>query len=68
MTSISGKPDPVVLHITAADIAEAFGKGLRDFQALPFYGISLGAVYAIGGLVIIVSITAYGMSYHLKTD
>ena len=52
-----------MLHVTVADIAEALGKGLRDFQALPLYGISLGAVYAIGGLVIIVSITAYGMSY-----
>ena len=63
MTSISGKPDPMVLHITVADVVEALSKGLRDLQALPSYGISLGAVYAIGGLVIIVSITAFGMSY-----
>jgi uncharacterized membrane protein len=63
MTSISGKPDPMVLHITVADVVEALSKGLRDLQALPSYGISLGAVYAIGGLVIIVSFTAFGMSY-----
>jgi hypothetical protein len=63
MTSISSKPDPAVLHITVADVVEALGKGLRDFRALPSYGIILGAVYAIGGLVIIVSITAFGMSY-----
>jgi uncharacterized membrane protein len=52
-----------VLHITVADVVEALGKGLRDFQALPSYGISLGVVYAIGRLVIIASITALGMSY-----
>ena len=63
MSSISDKPDPVVLHITVADVVEAFGKGLRDFQALPLYGISLGAVYAIAGLLIIFSISAFGMSY-----
>ncbi len=33
MTSVSGKIDPVVRRITAADIAEALGQGLRDFQA-----------------------------------
>ena len=63
MSAISNRSDPVVLQITVADVVEAFGKGLRDFQALPSYGISLGAVYALGGLVIIVSITAFGMSY-----
>jgi uncharacterized membrane protein len=63
MTSISGKRDPVVLRITAADVVEAFGKGLRDFQALTLYGLSFGALYAAGGLFIIFSITALGMSY-----
>src|SRR5262249_11894752 len=63
MTSISDKPDPIVLHITVADVVEAFGKGLRNFQALPLYGISLGAVYAIAGRLIIFSISAFGMSY-----
>ena len=36
--SISGKIDPVVRRIRAADIAEALGQGLRDFQAMPLYG------------------------------
>ena len=63
MTSISGKSDPVVLRITAADVVEALGKGLRDFQALPLYGLSLGALYAAGGIVIVLSITAFGISY-----
>ena len=35
MTSVSGKIDPVVRRIRTADIAEALGQGLRDFQAVP---------------------------------
>ena len=47
MTSISGKVDPVVRRITAADIAEALGQGLRDFQATPLYGLLFGALYGL---------------------
>lgn len=63
MTSISGKMDPVVLRITASDIAEAVGQGMRDFQALPLYGLCFGGLYAVGGILIILSITAFGMTY-----
>jgi len=63
MASISGKVDPVVRCITAADIAEALGKGLRDFQAAPLYGLAFGALYAGGGIVILLSLTAFGMIY-----
>ena len=63
MTSISGKPDPVVRHITHADIAEALSKGMRDFQAAPLYGVAIGGFFAIGGLLILSCITTLGMSY-----
>ena len=63
MTSISGKTDPVVLRITAADIIDALGRGLRDFQAMPLYGIVLGALFAGGGSLVILTTTAFGMSY-----
>src|SRR6267142_1063204 len=63
MTSVSGKIDPVVRRITAADIAEALGQGLRDFQAAPLYGLAFGALYAGGGIVILLSLTAFGMIY-----
>lgn len=63
MTAISGKSDPVVLRITVADVVEALGKGLRDFQALPLYGIGIGALYAAGGLVIVLGVATLGMSY-----
>ena len=63
MTSISGKSDPVVVRIAATDVVEALGKGLRDFQALPLYGLSFGVLYAAGGVAIVLSLTAFGMSY-----
>jgi uncharacterized membrane protein len=63
MTSVSGKIDPVVRRITATDIAEALGQGLRDFQAAPLYGLAFGALYAGGGIVILLSLTAFGMVY-----
>jgi len=63
MASISGKVDPVVRCITAADIAEALGKGLRDFQALPLYGLAFGTLYTVGGIVIVLCMTAFGIVY-----
>jgi uncharacterized membrane protein len=63
MTSISGKVDPVVRRITIADIAEAIGQGLRDFQAMPLYGLAFGILYAAGGIMIVLCLTAFGMVY-----
>src|SRR5215468_8342000 len=63
MTSISGKVDPVVRRITVADIADAFAHGLRDFQALPSYGLAFSALYAAGGIIIMLCLTQLGMVY-----
>src|SRR4051794_27036028 len=63
MTSISRKIDPGVRRISAADIAEALGQGLRDFQALPLYGLAFGGLYALGGILILLSLTAFGLVY-----
>lgn len=63
MTSVSGKSDPVVRRISAVDVVEALGRGLRDFQAAPFYGLMFGALYAAGGILIVLSVTALGMAY-----
>ena len=65
MTSVSGKADPVVRQITAADIVEALSQGLRDFQAVPLYGLGFGAFYAAGGIAIVLCLTAFGMVWHL---
>src|SRR5690242_14851382 len=59
--SISGKTDPVVRPIATADVAEALVEGLRDFQAMPLYGLVFGALYAAGGILIVLSLTAFGM-------
>jgi uncharacterized membrane protein len=63
MTTISGKTDPLVRRITAADVAEALAQGLRDFQAAPLFGLALGGIYAAGGLLIVLLVTALGMVY-----
>jgi uncharacterized membrane protein len=63
MTTVSGKVDPVVRRIAAGDIAEALSRGLRDFQAVPLYGLALGAFYAAGGIAILLCLTASGMVY-----
>jgi uncharacterized membrane protein len=63
MTSVSGKTDPVVRRISAMDVVEAFGRGLRDFQALPLFGLFFGGLYAAGGILIVLTATALGMSY-----
>src|SRR6185312_2308698 len=63
MTSVSGKQDPVVLRIGAADVIDALGKGLRDFQAMPLLGLGIGAVYAAGGILIVLCAAFFGMSY-----
>lgn len=63
MASISGKTDPVVRRISATDVTDALGKGLRDFQAMPLYGMILGALFAAGGTMAVLTTTAFGMSY-----
>jgi uncharacterized membrane protein len=63
MGSVSGKVDPVVRRVTAADIADALSEGLRDFQAVPLYGLAFGALYAAGGIAILLSLTAFGLVY-----
>jgi uncharacterized membrane protein len=63
MASISGRADPVVRRITVADIAEALSEGLRDFQAVPLYGLAFGALYAAGGIAILLCLTAFSMVY-----
>jgi uncharacterized membrane protein len=63
MDTAAGESDPVVRRITAADVVEALGQGLRDFQASPLYGLLFGGIYAVGGIAIVLSVTALGMVY-----
>lgn len=63
MASLSGKIDPVVRVVGARDVAEALAQGMRDFQAAPRFGLLFGTLYAAGGLVVVLSVTALGMTY-----
>jgi len=57
------RPDPVVRKITVNDIVDALAAGLRDFKSAPKYGLFFGAIYAFGGLFIILSASALNLSY-----
>lgn len=61
--TVSGKSDPVVRPIAFSEVVEALIEGLRDFQAAPLYGMALGAIYCVAGIVIVLSVTRLGMSY-----
>lgn len=63
MSANSGRADPVVRRISVTDIVEAMGEGTRDFAALPIYGLALGGLYAAGGILIVLSVSAFGMVY-----
>jgi len=57
------KSIPWCAPVAATDIAEALVEGLRDFQALPLYGLAFGTLYAAGGIAISLCLTAFGMAY-----
>lgn len=57
------RPDPVVRTITFKDIGDALALGLRDLQAAPFYGLTFGALYFLGGVLIVLSVSALNATY-----
>jgi uncharacterized membrane protein len=54
-------PELEIRTIEIADVIECIEKGVRDFARAPKYGLFFGAVYAIGGLLIIW--TAFALDY-----
>ncbi len=58
-----GAGEPVVRTIAASDIVDALGQGLRDFRAVPVFGLFFGGSYAIGGMLIVMTAFALDMSY-----
>jgi uncharacterized membrane protein len=57
------KPLPQVRRIAVADIVDALDKGLRDFRAAPLFGLFFGGIYAVGGMLIVLTAAALQMSY-----
>ncbi|MFN3688969.1 DUF2189 domain-containing protein [Salinarimonas sp.] len=61
--AVARRPEPVVRAITHDDVRAALSEGLSDFRAAPAYGLFFGAVYAAGGILLVL-LTAYsGMGY-----
>ena len=56
-------PFPTIRTITAADVREALRLGVEDFRAAPLYSLLFGALYAFGGMFIVLLMTRIGMGY-----
>jgi uncharacterized membrane protein len=54
---------PVIREITIDDVHAAFYEGLADFRAAPSFGLFFGGVYAIGGLLLLLVMSALQVSY-----
>lgn len=54
---------PRVRTIDGSDLAAAIAAGLADFRAAPLLGAVFGAVYAVGGLAIVLSALGAGMGW-----
>ena len=57
------RPEPVVRAIRFADVTDALAAGLRDFQRAPVYGLTFGALYALGGVATVLTASALNMLY-----
>lgn len=56
-------PMPRVRVVTADDIRAALAAGLDDFRRAPRFGLIFGAIYALGGLVVVASVMRLGMPW-----
>jgi len=54
---------PKVNEIRIADLAEVLRKGLSDFARAPLFGLFFGGVYALGGIIIALSLTVWDISW-----
>ena len=54
---------PIINHIAFSDIRAALGQGLIDLQRAPAYGLSIGAFYAAGGMVVYMLAARIGVFY-----
>lgn len=56
--------DPTrVNRISFNEIVDALGAGMRDFRAAPFYGLFFGAIFALGGILVVLTAYAFNLSY-----
>lgn len=55
--------EPIVRAITQDDVRAALSEGLSDFRAAPQFGLFFGAVYALGGMALLLLTVFTGMGY-----
>jgi len=54
---------PKVQQVTFADLRAILAAGFQDFRKAPLFGMFFGAVYAIGGLIIMAGVFALNMPW-----
>ena len=54
---------PEVRQIGLADIIDVLAAGLRDFRAAPIYSLFFGAIYAVGGWVLVLLLLYFDLPY-----
>lgn len=59
--TLVGADDPRVRALGVDDISAALADGLRDFRAAPAFGLLVGAIYAIGGNVMVAIFASFDM-------
>ncbi len=58
------RPDPTRVNAIGFDaIVDALGEGMRDFRKAPRFGLFFGGVYALGGIVVLLTASVLHMSY-----
>lgn len=67
MTEEAGRVHPPIMPavnaMTGADIRAALMEGLSDFARAPLYGLFFGGVFSLAGIVIVLALTAWQMSW-----
>lgn len=61
--SRSVKTMPRVQTVTVADLGEALKFGISDFLKAPLFGLFFGGVYALGGILIALSLTVWDVPW-----
>ena len=51
---------PRIRDITVDDVTAALREGADDFRAMPAFGMTIGAFYALGGLAILWAVNSFG--------
>lgn len=54
---------PAVRQVTMNDLIEAVGEGVRDLRRAPSHSLALGAIYVIGGWMLIALLMVFDLPY-----